>query len=478
MICIDKKEEVRMSFLKKILIAIGCCIALSCITSKLLDTSIHWNWSKIDTSHIHFPRNFLFGAAGAAYQYLGAHNCPNCNWSCNIQPGVGSGEESGAACDFWRYASTDIQLMKEIQLKAFRFSFEWSDIEPQPGTYDEKAIKKYTRLIAQLKQNGIEPFMTLHHFTLPHWFEQRGGFADPANNQFFIDFCTKMVQEFGHDVKFWATFNEPGIYISNSYMIGEWPPGIKNIEHAGMVLKNMMQLHVQLYGILKKINPRIQIGFAHNVSPIQPYNPWNPIERIVAYFANQVYHEIVTTFFETGKFSFSVPFIADIRFEDKNAPTSFDYFGLNYYTSLLVRMHLNVRHPFSIACGIFDLETYKSETCAYAEGMYVAIKDISQRITHPRKIPMYITENGIADDTDVHRPIFIKRSLYALSKATADGYDVRGYFYWSLLDNFEWAEGYAMKFGLYDVDFATQKRTLRPGAQPFIDIVRATYTAE
>jgi len=446
------------------------------MVSTLLDNKMQWNWSKIDLDKISFDPSFMFGVSGAAYQYLGVDNCPHSNWS-SVQKNVdiAHGLESGAACDFWRNLNTDVGLMNKMKLKVFRFSFEWSDIEPEQGVFNYSAIQQYHVLFGILAAHGITPFMTLHHYTLPAWFEKLGGFAHEKNNQYFIDFCSLMVKEFGHKVSWWATFNEPGIYISNSYMLGEWPPGIKDIEHAGNVLKNILALHVQLYKILKKINPNINIGFAHNISPTNSYHSWNIIEKIIASYANHMCHESITEFFASGNFKFKVPFVANIEYHNPNAATSFDYFGLNYYTNLLIRMRPSFQKMFTIECRIDVAKTYAQNSCDYAQGFYRTIKDVHRRISGPRHIPIYITENGIADSTDEYRATFIKRSLYALDKAVKEGCNVQGYFYWSLLDNFEWGLGYNMKFGLYDVDFSTQMRTLRPGAQPYLDIIAKTY---
>lgn len=463
--------------IKRFILGFSFIIIISCIISSWLDTTTHWDWSKIDTSKTTFNKDFLFGVSGAAYQYLGAENCPHSNWSYMRKNGIGHGHFSGLACDFWSELSSDIQIMKDMKLKAFRFSFEWSDIEPQKGEINQEAIKQYHELFDALEKDGIIPFMTLHHFTVPIWFELLGGFTHEENGHYFVDFCKLMVKEFGNKVTWWATFNEPAIYATNSYMIGEWPPGHKNIEQTGQVIKNMLALHVHLYKILKELQPNIKIGFSHNISPAYPYHPWNIIERIVCYYANQVTHEAITEFFATGTFKFHIPFIANITYQNSDAIDSFDYFGLNYYTNLLIRMNPSIEKMFSIECRIDETITYANSSCIYAQGLYEAIKNVSDRITHKRNIPIYITENGISDATDSYRATFIKQSLYALHKAVEDGYDVRGYFYWSLLDNFEWAAGYDMRFGLYDVDFNTQKRTLRKGAQPFLDIVSKTYSS-
>jgi len=426
-------------------------------------------------SKITFDKDFLFGVAGASFQFLGCGNSPQVNWCFKSQtPGVADGLSSGKACDFWKYLPDDIKRMKDLGVKAFRFSFEWADVEPEQGKIDAAAIERYHKFFAELAQAQIEPWMTLHHFTQPKWFEDRGGFECEDNVIYFIDFCKLMVREFGDKVTWWGTFNEPGIYVMQSYINGKWVPGKNCLKSAGFVLKNMLQTHVRLYKELKEINPAIKIGFMHNIMPFHPYTKWNLFERIYCYYANHVLHDSITNFFKNGLFSFKVPFKVSIQANNIDAPLSYDFFGMNYYTSFMMRMRLSFKKMFSMECHTL-VEKNDERYCVHSEGLYHAIKKIHKEITGPRNIPIYITENGIADTQDYYRATFIEHTLKALHRAVEEKCDVRGYFYWSLLDNFEWDEGYAKRFGLYEVDFETQERKLRKGAQVFKDIVHNTY---
>ncbi len=423
-------------------------------------------------SKIAFDKNFIFGVAGASYQYLGAKNSPNCNWSFKSEiPGAADAANSGGACDFWDHLDGDIQRMKELGVKAFRFSFEWSDIELSRGSYDAKALENYHRLFATLSLNGITPWMTLHHFTVPMWFEKLGGFEKEENLQFFIDFCQMIVKEFGGSVTNWGTFNEPGMYIFNSYIRGKWPPGVASLQRAGVVLQNILHTHVTLYEMIKKMQPHSYIGFMHNIMPFRPYNYWNPIERLVCYYVNHVFHDSITDFFVQGKFNFTVPFFVNIKSKAAGAKYSFDFFGLNYYSCNMLRMNWRLKNIITSECPA----QHSSDYGIGFHGLYHVIKDIHKNITGPRQIPIYITENGIPDAHDIYRKKFIEDSMAALHKAIKKGFNVRGYFYWSFLDNLEWDLGYTPKFGLYEVNFDTQQRILRKGAQPFIDIIKRTY---
>lgn len=422
-------------------------------------------------SKITFDKDFLFGVAGASFQYLGSTGSPQVNWSFkSSKEGVADGVASGKACDFWNHLDADIQRMKDLGVKAFRFSFEWADVEPEQGKIDKQTIERYHQLFDKLKIAEIEPWMTLHHFTQPIWFENRGGFECADNCQYFIDFCKLMVREYGDKVKWWGTFNEPGIYTMQSFINGAWIPGKKCLKSAGYALKNMLQTHVIAYKEMKAINSTIKVGFMHNIMPFHPYRKWNPFEQLYCYYGNLLLHDSVTTFFKTGHFNFTVWFRVDVRFYDADAPNSYDFFGMNYYTSFMIRQRLNTKKMFVLECPTL-VEKNDEQYCVHSEGLYHTIKKVHEEITGPRNIPIYITENGIADTQDYYRKTFIEHSMQALHRAVQDKFDVRGYFYWSLLDNFEWDLGYSKRFGLYAVDFDTQERIWRPGAQAYKDVI-------
>jgi len=455
---------------------------------------IHWDWSKIDTDSTTFDKDFILGTAVSLYQVAGG-DCSNwtaCNFAKdeNGNPRIAHGEMTGKACDFWNHLDDDIQRLVDMKVKAFRFSIEWADIEPIKGQYDAQALARYHDLFNRLEKAGIKSVVTLHHFVHPWWFEDMGAFEKAENIKYFVEYAQNMVAEFGDKAMMWATFNEPGVYIFQGYVRGVWPPykytpmpvlpwavpslNFIAVHRAGRVLKNMLLAHIKAYQAIKALpkGNKHQVGLVHSVTHFDPFHPGNALEETVCHYTTNMFHDAITEFFASGSFKFGIP-VGLYSYENKEATKSLDFWGINYYSHALLNM--------SLTDGKFD-QDYRPEEIKtdmrysiYAEGLYRSIKDASDRITAPQNIPIYITENGLADAKDDRRAIFIKQYLYSLKKAVDDGYDVRGYFFWSLLDNFEWTEGYDMKFGLYEVDFKTQERKLRKGAQPYLDIIARTY---
>ena len=431
-----------------------------------------WDWETIDPSDIHFPRDFAWGTATAAHQVEG--NNDNNNWHLweyskdeNNLSRIHNSDKSGLAADHWNRYSDDIKLMKDLGVDHYRFSVEWSRIEPQMGMYDSSALQHYKELCQELLDNNITPVVTLHHFTHPIWFEKLGAFEKEENSKYFVAFSKIIFEELKGLVPIWCTFNEPSVFVAQGYFNGIFPPGKKDPILAGTVMENMLNAHVQIYHKLKSLpgGDTIKIGIVKNIFQFDPYRRWNLLDWAFSKFLNDVYTNSPLKFLKDGQSSFYLPGMVDNDMSNPKAVGSLDFIGLNYYSRMHVKGHLNSREPFTFANREQDVMTDMGYP-VYAEGLYRALKTISIL-----GVPIYVTENGLADDTDEIRPTFIKRYLYALNRALRDRIDVRGYFYWSLIDNFEWAEGYKMKFGLYDVDFETQKRVLREGSMPFIEMV-------
>jgi beta-glucosidase len=438
---------------------------------------LKWDWNTIDVDAVKFDPSFIFGTAVAEHQVSGSKNS---NWSRmdgavdnKGKSRVLNGDKCGIACDFWNKYIEDIELLKQLKVKSFRFSVEWSAIEPEQGKINHEAIAHYHALCNRLIEAGISPVVTLHHFTHPGWFEDLGGFENESNIKYFVDFSKLMIQELGNKVMMWATFNEPGVYVFQSYIRGVWPPHKHGMNRAGSVMLNMLKAHVEAYHMIKSLlgGENIKVGLVHSITQFDSYND-NFIERNVCHVLNHTFHDAITHFFQTGEFEYHVPMLSSIYHHEKLATQSLDFFGINYYSHVLLRVDTTMQGQ---AYRDDEIKT-DMPYCIYPEGMYRSIVDISKRIAKPQGIPIYITENGIADAQDDRRDLFIRRYIYAMHKAMEEGHDVRGYFYWSLMDNFEWDHGYSQKFGLFEVDFATQKRTLRKGSEPFLNIVQRTYS--
>jgi len=437
-----------------------------------MNPDVKWQWDSINTSDIHFPSNFAWGTATAAHQVEGNNTNNNWyEWERSVDDGgisrIHNNDRSGLAADHWNRYPEDIILMKDLGVSHYRFSVEWSRIEPEKGRYDLEALAHYRRMCEALVEADITPVVTLHHFTHPTWFEEMGAFEKEENTDHFVGFSELVFNELRDLVPMWCTFNEPSVFVAQGYFNGIFPPGKKDPILAGTVLENMLNAHVRTYHQLKSIpgSDGNKIGLVKNIFQFDPYRRWHVLDWAFSKILNDVYTNAPLEFLKTGESSFYMPGMVDNKMSNELAVGTLDFIGLNYYSRMHVKGQLNAVEPFVFDTREQDIMTDMGYPL-YAEGFHRALKTISRM-----DVPIYVTENGLADDGDSVRPLFIKRYLYALNQALRERIDVRGYFYWSLMDNFEWAEGYSMKFGLYEVDLETQDRRLREGSRPFVEMV-------
>ena len=431
-----------------------------------------WDWDNISIRELTFPKEFKWGTATASHQVEG--NSIN-NWSkferevnSNGDPRISGNQRSGDACDHWNRYPEDILLIKNLGVSHYRFSIEWSKVQPSQDSFNSDALSHYHAMIDAIIDNDLIPVLTLHHFTHPLWFDDLGAFEKSENIKLFVKFCERIFKEYSGKVPIWCTINEPAVVLTQGYFSGMFPPGKKDAQLSAIVLKNLLEAHVQSYHCLKKLEngDRVKIGIVKNINQFDPWRRWNLLDWIISGAVNQFFNISSIQFLSTGKFKIHIPGLAWIKHENKDAINSTDFFGLNYYSHNHLKVKLFSKELFSMEYKNNDILTDMPYTI-YPEGIYRAIKYVSIL-----NVPIMITENGIADHLDDRRELYIKRYLYSVSKAIKDGYNVVGYFYWSFMDNFEWAFGYDMKFGLYSVDFKTQKRELRKGANAFVDIVK------
>jgi beta-glucosidase len=309
-------------------------------------------------------------------------------------------------------------------------------------------------------------------FVLLHGrFTKIGGWEKEENIYHFVEHAKFMYDTFSAKVKLWCTINEPSAVATVGWFIGTFPPGKKDVNIAVQVYANLLKAHVETYYALKKIagSEQHNIGIVIAYDMFDPINPNNLLDRAIAKFMEKVTRDFMVNFFETGIISLHVPTQVSIYHKDPRAMKSNDFLGLNYYTRHLVKFRPSNQGPFKVI-KLVDKYLYTDmEWEIYPEGIYRALKGLSQKFPN---IPIIITENGLADAEDKYRELFYDRYLYAVSKAIREGVNVKGYFAWSLLDNFEWASGFTPRFGLYHVDYKTQKRTLRNGAYPLISTIK------
>jgi beta-glucosidase len=458
------------------------------------------NFSKIHIDQLYFPENFLFGFAIAEQQNSGAENLPDSNWSHwetttfpDGRPHIRDHQRSGKACDHWNLYTSDIALMKEdFQANAFRFSLAWDRIEPKAGIFSEEALQHYSDEVDALLAAGITPMITLHHFSHPQWFENMGGFEKEENIDYFVRFSKKVFEKLGSRVPLWCTINEPTIYVFQGYLDFNcvFPPAkaqgiFSSFPLAAKVLRNLMQAHTEVYKSLKGMphGEKAQIGLVHQYLSFHPWSIFTPIECFPQWCLNEFMVDSVINFLKTGTFSYTWRFFFKESYQapvDKssNLPVAkqiSDFVGLNYYSRVLIELKytnllkLQFEKALESSPDVYETMT-DMEYALYPFGIYKALHHMSEI-----GLPLYVTENGIADHKtvkDERRVRWIKEYLKSVSLALEDGIDVRGFFYWTLMDNFEWDRGFHSTFGLYSNDTTTQKRTLKEGGRVYAHIIK------
>ncbi len=456
------------------LIAAALVVAYAVVVSRLhrAHPEVRWDWSAIDAD-VSFPKDFVWGTATAAHQVEGGNT--NNQWhrwehatDAKGKPRILHGHRSENAVEHWERFADDIRRMKEeLGATSYRFSLEWSRCEPEEGTWDEAAFAHYHDVIDACIAHGVEPMVTLHHFSDPIWFADKGGFEQLENVDLLVRFAEKAFAEYGDKVARWNTHNEPGPYSLMGYALGVFPPGVKSAKRYARVLCNLMHSHARIYAAIKAMpgGERTEIALVKNIFQIEPFDRWHLGQWILSRVADHAYNESVLTCLKTGVFEVRIPGFVHLREEIPGITESLDFVGLNYYSHVMVRLLMDREPPFAVLARPGDV-VCDMAYCVYPEGFHRAL----MRIGRLGK-PVMVTENGIPDDRDDRRADWIRRYTYAMKRAMDDGVDVRGFHYWSLLDNFEWAEGWGPCFGLFGVDRATQERTLRDGAKAYVDVI-------
>lgn len=409
--------------------------------------------------HLQFPKGFLWGASTSAHQVEGSNHNQWTVWeqenakSLATQashqyddlPGWERSKKlattpanyvSGRAVDHYNRYEQDFDLLEQMNMNAFRFSVEWSRIEPEEGAWNAEALAHYKAYVAELKKRKIEPVLTLFHFTLPVWFAEKGGFEKRKNIQYFVRFAEKVMSELGSNIRYVITINEPAVYASESYHQATWPPNLQNKTTMLRVLRNLAVAHKRANKAIKQVQARAKVSVAYNCSYV---------------YAG-----------DDSKLSRASASLLQWSGDDyflKKVSKQCDFLGVNYYFSNRVygyRVH-NPNHELSDTG--WDLAPENLE--------YVLI-----RLWDKYKLPIMITENGIADGEDVLRQKWLTKTIAAMQNAMKEEVKLIGYMHWSLMDNFEWAYGRWPRFGLASVDYRNLDRTLRPSAVWFGKVIK------
>ena len=406
-----------------------------------------------------FPKTFFWGSGTSAHQVEGSTYNDWSEWEHEHAKRLAEGAQqryghlasweriklqatnplnyiSGQAADHYHRFEEDFTTAKSLGHNAHRFSIEWSRIEPHEGKFDEAAIEHYRQVIAALRERNLEPFVCLWHWTIPVWLRDKGGVESGEFGKYFARYVHVIAGSLKNDVRYWLTLNEPTSVIGHSYFNGHWPPQKKSWRAALRVYHVLADAHARAYKVLHALDPDAQVGFTNIMAFIEPARD-TLLDRLAARIRD---------------------FVSNQYFLKLTGTNTHDFYALQYY------FHWRLRFP-----GKPDNENKLVNDMGwevYQEGLYHLLKRLSVY-----KKPIYITENGIADARDTYRARFLEDAVFWMKKAMAEGVDLRGYFHWSLLDNFEWSDGLWPRFGLVEVDYTNQQRKIRPSAFAYKKII-------
>jgi beta-glucosidase len=458
---------------------------------------------------LRFPPGFLWGAATSHFQVEGhpkeiLHRLSDWSrWTAEVGR-ISDNTTADMACEFYTRYENDIALIKELNLNAFRLSFNWpallADADPQwdgdpfKRNLDPIQVQYYRSMLGALKNQGVSTFVTLFHFTLPEDLAATGGWENPRTVEAFAHFSKLCAEAFGDLVDYWLTINEPLAYAYQSFISGIWPPGkIGEYLSAFTVIKHMLQGHAKAYHAIKAVNAQSQISYTMHWRPFVAKNRLNPFDYVARHFRDYVFNHLFPEAVQTGVLRFPYPlsvnpYVSQVAGPIEGLAGTCDYLAINYYTRELSQFKYDWPPDlFGERSTVSELDTNDMGWEVFPDGLF----DLLTRDTVPyqknkdgTQRPIMITENGYATTfeaelsegdwslADQTRVAYLTSHLKAIHRAIARGVDVRGYLYWSLMDNFEWAEGLKARFGLVRVSFPTQERLLRESARVYGEIAR------
>ena len=406
--------------------------------------------------NIKFNKDFLFGVGTASHQNEGNNKNTWTEWEDKNNL-----EKSGVACNQWEYFDQDLENMKYLGVNCYRFSIEWSRIFPEKGKINYDALNKYKEWCQKLRLSGIEPMITLHHFTRPIWVDEMyGGLHNEMIEIDFLSYVEVVTNYLKEYVKYWITFNEPILEIVHGYLRGFRPPGYKSdFEKFKKALINICNLHSKSYNIIHRIIPDAKVSIAKNVTHMISYHDYDLFK---AYFADEIdkfYNRQILDALTTGKFSFGLSIFGynfGIYDENKLWRNKLDFIGLNHYNIAYVKIEYTAENILDVVltkkAKNFETNDMGWDMCHYS--MYPVLKMLGKY-----KLPIIITENGSADNSvlKTRQITLMDNHIRCIMKAMEEGIDVKGYIYWTLNDNFEWEDGRKPRFGLFKTDFEKVK---------------------
>jgi len=418
------------------------------------------------------PFPFLFGAATSSHQVEGA-NTHNDWWDWERTGRLPFA--SGDACRHYERYAEDFEIASKLGHNAHRISLEWSRIEPEENRWDDAALHHYQQVIREIRRRGMEPVVTLHHFTNPLWFSRKGGWLASDAVQIFERYTAKATQFLGADVRLWITINEPMVYIYKSFFEGAWPPGVKSSHESLCVLKNMLIAHTRAWWIIHRCYESnhwgdVWVSIAKNLIQFDPCRKHLLRDRCMTRIRDWFYNDLSFDALTNGYFFFPGFAAEFLPFRD-----TLDFLGVNYYFRDFIRFErMTSEDPMGQIC---DKDHHQSEIASMTQmGWEVRPEGLYERLLALRKYkkPVLVTENGIATMDEDQRERYIADHLSYLRQAQKEGVNVWGYLHWSLLDNFEWDKGFAPRFGLVRIT-EEGNREVKSSAQVLTETCRKLF---
>jgi len=411
-----------------------------------------------------FPEGFLWGTATSSHQVEG-ENQANDWWEWERDAShLFDGAPSGKALEWWTgRAEEDLARAAGLGQNAHRLSLEWSRLEPEPGKWDDRAFERYVEMLRAARSLGITPMVTLNHFTLPRWLAQKGGWLSNEAAARFASFATESVARLEAHAELWATLNEPNVLAYLGYGGTRWPPGRGEISAALRAYAAMLRAHALAYRAIKARSARARVGLVLSLPVFDPARA-TVRDRAPASMTDWAFSGAALHALSKGRL---VPPLGASRVPGLRG--ALDWLGVNYYGRYTVEFDPRSPEFFGRRPSAGHIKTPWSDWGEpWAEGL-------TRRLLQLGKlgVPLYVTENGIRDPRDELRPDFLRQHIAAVARALRGGADVRGYFHWSLVDNFEWAEGWSSPFGLYALDRTTGLRAARPSAAVYASLCRS-----
>jgi beta-glucosidase len=415
----------------------------------------------------HFPRGFLWGCATASHQVEG--NNTNNNWYFWEQAGH-TRHKSGLACDWWggRWKE-DMDRAAETNQNTHRLSIEWSRIQPAPDRWDEDALDRYRGILRGLRERGLQPMVTLHHFSDPLWLYEQCGWEKETVVPLFEKYVRKVVEALKEYTSLWCTINEPNVYALSGYVAGDFPTcknGHKGLDVATLVLANLLRGHAAAYRAIHEIQKDARVGYALHFRPMLAARPWFPLDALMR---NIQYRGINMAFPSAISSGVMKSPLGNVRVPEVRGLQ--DYLGINYYSVDTVTFDI------TRARELFGKRYYPAGSDLSPSGFIANIPNglydsLHWAVKSYPDLPIYVTENGVEDDRDQLRPRYLARHIEQLWRAINFNWPIKGYYHWSLVDNFEWERGWTQRFGLWGLDLETQARIRRPSVDFYAEICK------